>query len=100
MGGACIDYFKVFLRRKFCHFQPDGFRKLGFRLVVPYTNVDTGMMTVSGELNKIAHNITFGHGLHGGIHWRTDSDQSMVLGEAMAISFLQDKAQLIMKSSR
>jgi hypothetical protein len=57
-----------------------------------YTNTDTSMMTVDGELNKLAHNITYGHGLHGGIHWRTDSDDSMLLGEAVATSFLQDKA--------
>jgi hypothetical protein len=35
----------------------------------------------------------FGHGIHAGIHWRSDSDQSMILGEAFAISVLQDKAQ-------
>lgn len=46
-----------------------------------------------GELNKLAHNVTFGHGIHAGIHWRSDSDQSMILGEALAISVLQDMAQ-------
>jgi hypothetical protein len=45
---------------------------------------------VNGELHKLAHNITFGHGLHGGIHWRSDSDASIQLGEAVAISFLHD----------
>ena len=34
-----------------------------------------------------------GHGIHAGIHWRSDSDVSMVLGEAAAISFLQDQAE-------
>jgi hypothetical protein len=41
----------------------------------------------------LAHNVTFGHGIHAGIHWRSDSDSSMVLGEAIAISALQDRAQ-------
>ncbi len=50
-------------------------------------------MTINGELNKLAHNITFGHGIHAGIHWRTDSDVSMRLGEAIAISVLQDLAR-------
>jgi hypothetical protein len=51
-----------------------------------------GSLTVNGELHKLAHNITFAHGLHGGIHWRSDSDSSIQLGEAVAISFLHDLA--------
>ena len=47
---------------------------------------------MNGELNKLAHNITFAHGLHGGIHWRSESDASIELGEAVAIRFLQDLA--------
>ncbi len=59
--------------------------------LLPYTGSDAGQMTVNGELNKLAHNITFGHGLHAGIHWRSDSDQSVLLGEAVALSVLRDK---------
>lgn len=36
--------------------------------------------------------VTFGHGVGAGIHWRQDSDQSMLLGEAMALSYLRDRA--------
>jgi len=43
-------------------------------------------------LNKIAHNISFGHGIHAGIHWRSDTDTSIQLGEAVALSFLRDRA--------
>ena len=60
--------------------------------LVPYTGQDRGRLTVNGELSKLAHNVSFGHGVHGGIHWRSDSDCSMLLGEAFAISVLQDKA--------
>ena len=49
-------------------------------------------MTVNGELNKLAHNVSFGHGIHAGIHWRSDTDSSIQLGEAVAISILQDRA--------
>jgi len=35
-------------------------------------------------LNKLAHNISFGHGIHAGIHWRSDTDSSILLGEAFA----------------
>jgi hypothetical protein len=58
-----------------------------------YTGADAGQLTVGGELSKLARNVSFGHGVHAGIHWRSDTDSSMLLGEAVAISVLQDKAQ-------
>ncbi len=57
-----------------------------------YTGADAPMMTVNGELNKLAHNISFGHGIHAGIHWRSDTDTSIQLGEAVALSVLQNRA--------
>jgi hypothetical protein len=36
--------------------------------------------------------ISFGHGIHAGIHWRSDTDTSIQLGEAVALSFLKDQA--------
>ncbi|PYI94770.1 MAG: phosphoesterase, partial [Verrucomicrobia bacterium] len=36
--------------------------------------------------------VSFGHGIHSGIHWRSDTDSSIKLGEALAISVLQDRA--------
>jgi hypothetical protein len=50
-------------------------------------------MTVDGELHKLAHNISFGHGIHAGIHWRSDTDTSIELGEAVALRYLQEYAQ-------
>ena len=49
-------------------------------------------LTVNGELHKLASNISFGHGIHAGIHWRSDTTTSIQLGEAVALSFLQDQA--------
>ena len=49
------------------------------------------MLTVNGELHKLAHNISFGHGIHAGIHWRSDTDYSILLGEAVAIAWLEDQ---------
>jgi hypothetical protein len=49
-------------------------------------------LTVNGELHKLAHNISFGHGIHAGIHWRSDTDTSIRLGEAVALSYLRDHA--------
>lgn len=50
-------------------------------------------LSVNGELHKLAHNVSFGHGLHAGIHWRSDTDTSIELGEAVALSYLRDRAR-------
>ena len=49
-------------------------------------------LTVNGELHKLAHNISFGHGIHAGIHWRSDTEESIKFGEAVALSYLRDRA--------
>ena len=49
-------------------------------------------LSVNGELHKLAHNISYGHGIHAGIHWRSDTETSIQLGEAVALSYLQDRA--------
>jgi hypothetical protein len=50
--------------------------------LLPYTGSDAGQLTVNGELNKLGHNVTFGHGIHAGIHWRSDSDTALLLGRS------------------
>jgi hypothetical protein len=59
---------------------------------VKYTGPDAGKLTVNGELHKLAHNISFGHGIHAGIHWRSDTDISLLQGEEIALRYLQDQA--------
>jgi hypothetical protein len=93
VGGACITLLKFFFDGNHVIPNPVVPSSDGLSLV-PYTGSDAGQITVNGELNKLAHNVTFGHGIHAGIHWRSDSDASMVLGEAFAISVLQDKARM------
>ena len=92
IAGACITILKFFFDGSYVIPNPLVPSDDGLSLV-PYTGSDAGQITVSGELNKLARNITFGHGIHAGIHWRSDSQQSLILGEAFAISVLQDKAQ-------
>jgi len=92
VAGACITILKFFFDGNFVIPNPLLPTEDGLSLV-PYTGSDRNQITVNGELNKLAHNITFGHGIHAGIHWRSDSDVSMILGEATAISFLQDQAE-------
>jgi len=91
VAGACITVLKFFF---------DGGAGIPHPLVPscdglalePYNGADAGLMTVNGELHKLAHNISFGHGIHAGIHWRSDTDASLLLGEAVALAFLQDQA--------
>jgi hypothetical protein len=88
VAGACITVLKFFL---------DGAAPFTYRVTPsndrsslwPYNG--PGPLTVNGELHKLAHNVSFGHGVHAGIHWRSDTDYSILLGEAVAIDFLLDQ---------
>jgi hypothetical protein len=91
VAGACITMLKFFFDGSYIIPNPLVPTDDGLSLV-PYSGGDSGQITVNGELNKLAHNVSFGHGIHAGIHWRSDTDQSMILGEALAISILQDRA--------
>ena len=93
VAGACITVLKFFYDGNFVIPNPlvptpDGLS------VNAYTGPNADTLTVNGELNKLAHNISFGHGIHAGIHWRSDTDSSILLGEAFALSFLQDKVRV------
>jgi hypothetical protein len=91
VAGACITVLKFFFDGSFAVPNPVVPANDGLSLV-PYTGGDAGQMTINGELNKLANNVSFGHGIHAGIHWRTDTSASVQLGEAVAISMLQDRA--------
>jgi hypothetical protein len=91
VGGACITLLKFFFDGN--HVWPNPMVPTSDGLsLAPYTGADAGQITINGELNKLAHNVSYGHGIHAGIHWRSDTETSMLLGEAMALSFLQDRA--------
>ena len=92
VGGACITVLKFFFDGNFVIPNPVVPTSDGLSLV-PYTGSDAGRLTVDGELNKLGHNVSFGHGIHAGIHWRSDTDTSLLLGEAVALSFLRDRAK-------
>jgi hypothetical protein len=92
VGGACLTVLKFFFDGNFVLPNPVVPTSDGLSLV-PYTGADANQLTVNGELNKLGHNISFGHGIHAGIHWRSDSDTSLLLGEAVALSFLRNKAK-------
>ena len=51
----------------------------------------TNQLTVGVELNKLASNIALGRDM-AGVHYRSDGDQGLVLGEKVAIQYLKDVA--------
>ena len=95
VGGACITILKFFFDGNYelptselVMPTPDGMN------TVPYVPPPgEPPLTVNGELNKLASNISFGHGILAGIHWRSDTDTSIQLGEAVALSYLRDRAK-------
>jgi len=91
VAGACITILKFFFDGGFIIPNPVVPLNTG-ESTTQYTGPDAATLTVNGELNKLAHNISFGHGILAGIHWRSDTDTSIQLGEAVALSLLEDLA--------
>lgn len=58
--------------------------------LVPYMGSDAGQITVGGELNKLANNVAMGRDM-AGVHWRSDAEQALRLGEKVTISILRDQ---------
>lgn len=56
-----------------------------------YTGTD--VMTVAGELDKLASNVGLGRAW-AGVHWRSDHEEALLLGEQLAISVLCDQRNL------
>lgn len=54
--------------------------------IVPYTD---SSLIASDEINKLAYNVALGRNI-GVVHWRTDADASLKLGEEITISILRD----------
>lgn len=55
----------------------------------PYEETDADCLTVGGELNKLAGNVALFRQA-AGVHFRSDSTESFLLGEAVAIRLLQE----------
>jgi membrane-associated phospholipid phosphatase len=60
-------------------------------LLVPLVDPSVNQMTVASELDKLASNVAMAR-CWAGVHWRIDGEQGILLGEAVAIKYLQDYA--------
>lgn len=92
VAGACITALKFFFDGAFHIPKPVMPSNDGTAIPAYVAPPGEPPLTVNGELHKLAHNISFGHGIHAGIHWRSDTDTSIQLGEAVALSYLRDRA--------
>ena len=100
VGGACITALKFFFKgsqkirplltaagRDVYEPSTDGLS------LNTYTGADANNLDINGELNKLAYNVSFGHGIHAGIHFRSSTYWSILLGEQVALSVLRDRAR-------
>lgn len=90
LAGACVTILKAWFDTvgraypgKKYEATADG---LGLRT---YAGDDAEYVTVEGELNKLASNISVGRNI-AGVHWRSDYTESVFLGEQVAIQLLED----------
>ena len=86
IAGACVTILKAFYDETFIIPNPQFSDRNGLKLL-PYKNNEA--LTVGNELNKLAANMSLGRDF-GGVHWRSDNIQGLLLGEAVALGLLAD----------
>jgi hypothetical protein len=91
-AGACATILKAFFNEDTPIENPVVADASGTSLVL-YGGPGAGSMTVGSELNKLAGNIAIGRNA-AGVHWRTDYDQALLIGEEIAIRILQEQSIL------
>lgn len=91
MAGACVTILKAFFDESTSiPSLMSVVHSLDGSSLVGYSGSTTGM-TVGTELNKLAANIAIGRDW-AGVHYRSDGDWGMELGEKVAIAYLRDVA--------
>lgn len=91
VAGACVTILKAWFDESWVIPNPVVPNYDGTELWA-YSGTDVGQLTIGGELNKVASNIGNGRNMTG-VHWRTDYSESTKLGEAVAISILEEQAR-------
>jgi hypothetical protein len=94
--GAQATILKAFFDETYVLRNPVVASRDGTRLE-PYTGPDRDELTVGGEINKLAWSVAIGRNF-AGVHYRSDAEQSILLGEKVAISLLEDRAETFRES--
>lgn len=87
VAGACVTILKAW-------FKEDDTIKNPVKPKADGTGIEPAgglSLTVGGELNKVAANIAIGRNW-GGVHYRSDYTESILLGEKIAIGVLEEQA--------
>lgn len=92
IAGACVTVLKWFFDESFVIPEPVVPSDDGTELL-PYGGSDAAQMTLGNEADKLAGNIGIGRNF-AGVHYRSDYQQGLLLGEALAISVLRDQAAI------
>ena len=85
MAGAAVTMLKAFFNGDYVIPNPVMTSEDG-KSLVPYVG---DALTIESELNKLASNISLGRDI-AGVHYRTDGDFGIALGERFAISLLRE----------
>lgn len=87
-AGACVTVLKAWFDENApwplppVEATPDG------QALIPYAG--GAKLTLGGELNKLAHNLSFGRDMSG-VHWRADDIEGNKQGEQVAIRLLREE---------
>ncbi len=91
ISGACVTVMKAFFNEAAVLANPVEVDPASNGTALrPYTGA---ALTVGGELDKLASNVSVGRNL-AGVHWRTDATEGMLLGEKVAIALLKDHKRI------
>ena len=100
VGGACVTLLKFYFNgsQKMQPLLLNAGRNINEPTIdglslAPYAGSDSAEIDIDGELSKLAWNISTGHGIHAGIHFRSSTYWSILLGEQVALGLLQDRAK-------
>jgi hypothetical protein len=94
VAGACVTILKAWFDESFVLPNPVESDAAGMNLI-PFAGPP---LTVGGELNKLAANISIGRNA-AGVHWRSDYTESIRLGERLAIGLLDEQKLTYNESS-
>jgi hypothetical protein len=95
VAGACVTILKAWFDESFVLPNPVVTDRSGSTLL-PYTGPD---LTVGNELNKLAANVGIGRN-GAGVHFRSDYTQSILLGEAIALTILEEQRETYNESHK
>lgn len=97
VAGACTTVLKAFFDDTQLLYEIPGLAPVkpdisGNTLLLLSEPEGSKILTIGGELDKLASNVAYARNW-AGIHYRADAENSLLLGEELALRYLQDRAR-------